>query len=311
MDKSNQTLNILSVDVEDYHDQLALDFQERIVAPDAEAERCTDRLLELFAEYEVKGTFFILGEIAEHFPGLVQRIADEGHHLGVHGYYHYQVFRQTHDGFRDSVTRAKKMIEDVTGKPADAHRAVAFSIGADDQWALETLVDAGFKYDSSIFPFRGRRYGVPNAPRRPYVMKLAGGRMIWEIPMSVGMRFGRRWPACGGGYLRMFPLAYNEWAIKQLNDEGIGAVVYLHPYEVEPHPKIKPLAGLTFRERCKFALFNFQQKRRRSATIPKLRRLLSRYRFGTVRDAIEELESRSTLQEAAVPSRAHDASRST
>jgi len=289
MDKSADTLNILSVDVEDYHDQLALDFQDRIVPPDLEAERCTDRLLDLFEEYGVKGTFFILGEIAEHFPDLVRRIAEQGHHLGVHGYYHYQVFRQTRDGFRGSVTRAKKLIEDVSGQPADAHRAVAFSIGADDQWALETLVDIGFKYDSSIFPFRGRRYGVPDAPRRPYEMQLSEGRSIWEIPMSVGERFGRRWPACGGGYLRLFPLVYNEWAIKQLNREDIGAVVYLHPYEVEPQPVIHPLTGLTFKERCKFAFFNFHQKRRRAATIPKLRRLLSRYRFGTVRDAIEAI----------------------
>jgi len=286
---SDAPLNILSVDVEDYHDQLALDFQDRIVAPDAEAERCTDRLLELFAECDVRGTFFILGEIAEHFPALIRRIADAGHHLGVHGYYHLQVFRQTRSDFRVSLDKAKKLIEDTTGQPADAHRAVAFSIGADDGWVFETLVDLGFRYDSSIFPFRGRRYGIPDAPRRPYRYTLPDGRGIWEVPMSVVPFMGRRWPACGGGYLRLFPLWYNRWAIERLHTDGIGAVVYLHPYEVEPNPVVHPLVGLTARQKRQFAFFNFHQKRRRAATIPKLRRLFARYPFGTIRQAVGRL----------------------
>lgn len=285
---SRPPLNVMSVDVEDYHDQLALDFQERIVPPNEEARRCTDLLLDLFAEYDVKGTLFVLGEIAEHFPQLVRRIADEGHHLGVHGYYHYQVFRQSRDQFRESVGRAKKLIEDVSGASVDAHRAVAFSVGANDQWVFDALVDLGFAYDSSIFPFKGRRYGIADAPRHPYQIRCADGRTMWEVPLSVVERWGRRWPACGGGYLRMFPMAYNEWAIRKLNGEGIGAVVYLHPYEVEPNPAIEMLDGLTFKQRCQFRFFNFHQKRRRRATVAKLRYLMSRYRFGTIRQLIDE-----------------------
>lgn len=287
--EDHRPLNILSVDVEDYHDQLALDFQERIVPPDAEAERCTDRLLELFGELNVKGTFFILGEIAEHFPGLIRRIASGGHQLGVHGYYHLQVFRQSRDEFRQSLERAKKLIEDVSGAAADAHRAVAFSINQNTLWALETVADLGFKYDSSIFPFKGRRYGIPDAPRRPYLHQLPDGRSIWEVPMSAALTGSRRWPALGGGYLRVFPMSYNEWALRSLNAEGIGGVIYLHPYEVEPNPRIAPLPGLSFKDQLRFHFFNFHQVRRRKLTIPKLRYFLGRYPFGTVAQAVETI----------------------
>ena len=293
---SHQPLNVLSVDVEDYHDQLALDFQDRIIPPRAEAERCTDRLLELFAEYDVKGTFFILGEMAEHFGALIRRIADEGHQLGVHGYYHLHTFRQTPREFRTSLERAKKLIEDVSGKQADAHRAVAFSINtmSETTWAMDVLADVGFAYDSSVFPIRGRRYGSPDAPRGPYRHALSDGRSIWEIPLSTMVRWGRRWPVGGGGYLRLFPRAVTDRALRRLNDDGLGMVVYLHPYEVEPNPRIEPLRGLSLKRRCHFAFFNFQQVRLRRTVIPKLRPLLSRYRFGTIDQAVAELTAAGT-----------------
>jgi len=284
-------IHVLSVDVEDYHDQLALDFQNRIVPPDEEAVRATERMLELFAEYGVKGTFFILGEIAEYFPRLVRRIADCGHHLGVHGYYHHHIFRLTPEQFRQSIDRAKKLIEDVAGKPADAHRAVAFSIIESTLWALDILVDLGFRYDSSIFPFRGRSYGIPTAPRGPYRHKVPDGRALWEIPMSTIVRFGRRWPVCGGGYIRHFPLWITDRAIRSLEAEGLNAVIYLHPYELEVSPRIQPLPGLSFRERCLFRFFNYHQLRRRRRTEPALRYLLGKYRFGTIEDLIRSIEA--------------------
>jgi polysaccharide deacetylase family protein (PEP-CTERM system associated) len=253
-----------------------------------------NRMLDLFDELGVKGTMFILGEIAEYFPNLVRRIAAAGHQLGVHGYYHLQVFKQTPAEFRQALDRAKKLIEDVGGREADAHRAVAFSIGRDTMWAFDVLADLGFKYDSSIFPFQGRRYGVPDAPRRPYRHVLPDGRSLWEFPMAVAERAGRRWPALGGGYLRMFPMAYNEWALRSLHAEGIGGVLYLHPYEVETRPKIEMLPGLDFAGRMRFRIFNFHQQLRRGRTIPKLRRLLTRYPFGTMAEAAARLTSSTT-----------------
>lgn len=289
-----EPLNVLSVDVEDYHDQLALDFQNRVVPPDEEAVRATDRLLELFAEFDVRGTFFILGEIAEFFPELIRRIADQGHHLGIHGYYHHHVFNLTAEQFRDQIHRAKCLVEDTAGRSADAYRATAFSINASTPWAMDILVDLGFRYDSSVYPFAGRRYGDPAAPRGPYRRQVSEGRWIWELPLSTVLVRGRRWPVCGGGYLRLFPLSFSDWAIRQLHDEGLGAVIYLHPYETEVSPVIRPLPDMRFWQRCQFAFFNFHQTRLRTRTIPKLRHLLTRYRWGTVEQAIDEFADPST-----------------
>lgn len=300
----NPITNILTVDVEDYHDQLPLDFQDRIVPPNQEAERATEQVLELFAEQGVRGTFFILGEIAEHFPGLIRRIADQGHHLGIHGYYHHHAYRLTPEQFRESIGRAKKFVEDIAGREADAHRAVAFSINekSGTMWALDVIAELGFRYDSSIFPFQGRRYGSPEAPRFPYRLQLAGERTLWEIPMSTVQVGGRRLPACGGGYLRMFPLRYTDFAIRRINDEGHPAVVYIHPYEVVPSPGIEPLAGLSFKQELHFRFFNFQQVCFRRRTVPKLRALLGRYRWGTIADAVVEMEA----AEAAQPGRSSE-----
>jgi len=281
-------INVISVDVEDYHDQLALDFQNRIIPPDEEAVRCTDRLLALLDEFDVHGTFFILGEIAEHFPLLVRRIAEQGHHLGIHGYHHHLVYRQTAETFRASLERAKKLVEDVAGQPADAYRATAFSVNKSTPWAVPTLVDLGFKYDSSVFPFRGRRYGDPSAPRVPYQYQLSDGRSIWEIPLSTVVKWGRRWPVCGGGYFRLLPLRITDRTIAALNAEGLGAVIYLHPYETETSPRIERLAGLSLKQRLHFEFFNFHQQLRRSQTLPKLRHLFRKYRFGTIKQLIAE-----------------------
>ena len=279
-------LNVLSVDVEDYHNQLALDFQDRIVPPDIEAVRCTDRLLEVCAEHKVRGTFFILGEIAEHFPDLVRRIAAQGHHLGVHGYHHDLVFNMTEERFRSSVDGAKKRIEDIAGQPADAYRATAFSISRRrTPWAWTVLVDLGFRYDSSVFPFAGRRYGDPNAPRQPFLIDLPDGRSIWEVPLSTLVRWGKRWPVGGGGYLRLAPLSLTRRAIHALHGEGLGVVVYLHPYETEPRPVIRPLAGLSIKEYFHFRFFNYHQSLNRAGTLVKVRSLLKSYRFGAIDQA--------------------------
>lgn len=289
----NDIVNVMSVDVEDYHDQLALDFQDRIVAPNEEAVRATDRVLELLAEFQVRGTFFILGEIAEHFPDLVRRIAAQGHHLGIHGYYHLHIFRQSPSQFRQSIERAKKLVEDVAGRPADAHRAVAFSIIESTLWALDVLVDLGFKYDSSIYPFQGRRYGIPAVSRALYQYRAPDGRTMWELPMSTITWMGRRWPVCGGGYLRHFPLRWTDSAFRRLHAEGLPAVVYMHPYEVITDPVIEPLPGMSLRQRLKFAFFNRHQLRRREHTTSKLRHLFSRYRFSSIEQVVSGLTAGS------------------
>lgn len=291
---ADDILNVLSVDVEDYHNQLALDFLGRIVPPNVEAVRCTERLLEVFAEHQVRGTFFILGEIAEHFPELVRRIGGAGHHLGVHGYHHHLVFNMGQEEFRSAAERAKKRIEDLCGRAADAYRATAFSISRGrTPWAWSTLVDLGFKYDSSVFPFAGRRYGDANAPREPFRIVLPDGRLLWEIPMSTAVGWGRRWPVGGGGYLRLAPMWLTDRAIRSLHHEGRGLVVYLHPYETEPAPRIDPLSGLSLKKMLHFYFFNFHQQVNRAATSSKLHHLLSRYHFAAIDDVVRDTDSQA------------------
>ena len=282
-------LNALTVDVEDYYNQLAIDFCDRIEPPREQSARDTERMLDLFAEFGVKTTCFILGEMAEYFPALVRRIASEGHQLGVHAYYHHQIWRHTPDEFRRVTERAIKTIEDVAGRKLDAHRAVAFSLTDRTLWALPILADLGIRYDSSIFPFKGSRYGIPNAPRGPHRIAMPDGRSLWEFPLSTVDAFGRRWPVCGGGYLRHFPLAYTNWGLRRLHAEHIPANIYLHPYEIEVAPRVELIDGLTtLKQRMHFRFFNYHQLRKRGATLPKLRAILKSYRFAPIDRVLEE-----------------------
>ncbi|MEX2302114.1 MAG: DUF3473 domain-containing protein [Bryobacterales bacterium] len=302
--QDNRPLNVLSVDVEDYHNQLAVDYQLRVEPPNEEALRCTERLLEIFSAAGAKGTFFILGEIAEAFPQLVRRIADEGHHLGVHGYHHWRVTDQTPEGFRDSIRRAKHLIEDVTGREADAYRAPCFSITESTMWALDVLVDLGFRYDSSMFPIQSRRYGLPSAQLTPYQHRLSSGKAIWEVPMTTVKIANRRVGACGGGHLRLFPLGFTQYAMRQLRREGRAAVVYLHPYELEPRPRIKGLPGLSWTQNLHFQFFNFHQCVGRKSVESKVNWLLENHRFGTVEDLVATLEPKPASPAVLVEARA-------
>ncbi len=299
-------LNALTVDVEDYYNQLAIDFCDRIEPPRPESARDTERMLDLFAEFKVRATCFILGEMAEYFPATVARIAGEGHQLGVHAYYHHQIWRHTPEEFRQVTDRAIKRIEDVAGRKVEAHRAVAFSLTQQTLWALPILADLGIRYDSSIFPFKGRRYGIPNAPRGPHKIALPDGRWLWEFPLSTVDAWGKRWPACGGGYLRHFPLAYARWGLRRLNAEGIPANIYLHPYEIESNPRIEIIPGLdSFSQRMKFRFFNYHQVRRRATTMPKLRALLGSNRFGPIDQVLDEWSRSAAAQSAPTINPAH------
>ncbi|MFO0973685.1 MAG: polysaccharide deacetylase family protein [Phycisphaerae bacterium] len=280
-------LHALSIDVEDYYNQLAIDFCDRVEPPRAASERDTHAMLDLCGEFGVRTTCFVLGEMAEHFPALVRRIGDEGHQLGVHAYYHHQIWRHTPESFRQVTERAIRRLEDVTGRRVDAHRAVAFSLTRETRWALPILADLGIVYDSSIFPFRGRRYGIADSLRGPHRLALPDGREMWEFPLSTVEALGRRWPACGGGYLRHFPLAYTRWALRALEREGLAANLYLHPYEIEVAPKIEPIAGLeTWKQRMHFRFFNVHQLRNRRRTAPKLRALLGEFQWGSIDRAL-------------------------
>jgi len=277
--------NALTVDVEDYHNILARDWLERDFPPTEAVVRNTERLLDLFDQHRVSGTFFILGEVAEHYPTLIRRIASAGHELGVHGYRHRQVFKLTPELFRQEVARAKARIEDLIGGPIQGHRAPAFSILPETSWAFDVLLEAGFRYDSSIMPIKARRYGWPGFNPNIQWMHLRGGDLI-EAPLSFCSIGFRRLPACGGGYIRHFPAVFTRWAFRQVQRHR-PAILYMHPYEIELCGPKLDTTGLTHDAARRARRFHRLQIRNRHTVLPKITALLEQFSFAPLARVIE------------------------
>lgn len=278
MSESSAIRHGLSFDIECYYQIVAKDFLGRRLAPTEEARRNTEWILETLARAGAKGTFFTLGNMARTFPDLVRRIAAEGHELALHGDEHHYLTRMTPGEFKAEITRGMKAIEDASGFRVKGHRAPAFSIVKETRWGLDVLGEMGFSYDSSIFPIKGRRYGIPDVPRRAW--RLENG--LVEVPMTAIDVRGKAVPAAGGGYVRHFPYAYTERAIRACEAEGRPAVTYFHPHEFQRgYPKIRfieaPLPASTRLRLIKNALS--QGHGRGPAMRRKLERLLSDFRF--------------------------------
>jgi polysaccharide deacetylase family protein (PEP-CTERM system associated) len=209
-------IHALTVDLEDYRSIVARDYFGREVPPDAIVVENTERLLGWFAERDVRATFFALGDVVESYPQLIRDIASAGHELGVHGHHHRQVFKLTPESFRREVEIPKQMIEDLIGGPVRGHRAPAFSIMPKTAWALDILAELGFRYDSSIMPIHGRRYGWPGYPLDIHTHRLNDRRPLVEAPLSTVRLMGRQVPVGGGGYLRHFPLSFTRWGLRRI-----------------------------------------------------------------------------------------------
>lgn len=219
----------LSFDIECYYQVVAKDFLGRALAPTPEVATNTNWILDLLEENNVKATFFFLGNVAEHYPELVRRAVIEGHEIGVHGDVHNYVGDMDEQQFRVEITRGMAKIRAAGADRIVGHRATAFSITRNNLWALDTLRDLGIEYDSSIFPFQGRRYGIPDWPRGPGMTE-AG---IPEVPMSVVAIGRRKVPCMGGGYVRYFPTGFTRWCASRLHGNGLTPICYFHPYEFE------------------------------------------------------------------------------
>ncbi len=277
----------LTIDVEDYWSVLARDHLDLAIPPSRAVVRNTRRLLDLLAARDVQATFFILGEVAETYPGLVGDLAQAGHEIGVHGSTHQQVFKLTPETFRDEVGRAKRLLEDITGDPVEGHRAPAFSIGPETAWALDVLADLGFRYDSSIFPFAGPRYGWPGYPRGIHAHALEDGRSIVEAPLTTLEVFGKRLPCCGGGYLRLLPWPVTWWAMRSVTKRR-PAIVYLHPYELDLTSGPDEVEAALAAGPEEVRTFHARQLRQRRTVEPKLRKLLARWDFAPLGEVIDD-----------------------
>lgn len=219
----------LSFDIEDYHQIIFQDYFLKDVPPTAEVEANTHWLLDTLAEAHGKATFFLLGNVARTYPAVAKRIVEEGHEIGVHGYDHKYIGTLTPNEFRDEIKRAKDEIENSSGGKVVGHRAPAFSITADSLWAIDVLKELNFIYDSSIYPFAGRRYGMANVSKNIYRWP----NNLYEIPLSCLTIAGKTIPVAGGGYIRHFPYWWTKYVMRRLGKINQPAIVYMHPYEFE------------------------------------------------------------------------------
>jgi polysaccharide deacetylase family protein (PEP-CTERM system associated) len=273
---TNQVTNALTIDFEDWYQGLEIPqtdwagFEDRIVP-------VGHRLLALLAEAGVRATFFVLGYIAERHPDMVRAIAAAGHEVGTHGYSHTLIYNQTPEVFRAELTRAVRVLEEITGRAVVSHRAPFFSITKDSLWALDILGELGIRYDSSIFPVVNYRYGIADAPRWPYEIKSAA-HTLTEFPISTWQVMGKNVPIAGGAYFRIYPYAFTRQGLRAINRQGRPFVFYLHPWELDPdHPRIRlprRIAGLTH-------YFNL------GATERRLRRLLRDFKFAPMQEVLD------------------------
>ena len=269
--------NALTCDVEDYFQVSAF---EHLVPKSAwsdwecRVEANVDLTLEIYSDAGVKGTFFTLGWVAEHYPTVVKRIAAEGHEVASHGYQHHRVWNQTPDEFRSDITRTRRLLQDLSGQPVVGFRAASWSLDRRTPWAHEIMAESGYRYSSSIYPISHDHYGVPDAPFQPFVEKKSG---LLEIPASTTKMAGRNLPSAGGGYFRLFPLALSQWLIDRVRSRnGVPAVFFFHPWEIDPDQPRMPGISAKTRFRHYVNLDRFERR---------LRTLLGRGRWGRM-DAI-------------------------
>ena len=275
------------MDVEAWTSATILQETGRIVAPEGAVEAHADRLLALMADAGAHATWFFLGEVAERFPALVRRVADAGHELGVHGFHHHQVAALGPGRFRDSIQKAKRVVEAAGECEAAGFRAVDFSIGSGTEWALDEVLDAGFRWDASLFPMKRPRYGVAGAPLFPHWAITPLGRRIFRVPVTLFSIGGLRIPFAGGGYFRLLPYAAVSAMSRRMLRRG-PAFFYFHPVEVAEANGLPDLPQeLSSPERALILERHRQQRKGRGPA--KIRRLLAEFRARPIGEVIRPL----------------------
>lgn len=275
-------VNAMTVDVEDYFHVAALaksidksqwnDMEYRV-------EGSTRRLLDLFDEQGIHATFFVLGWVARRSPDLIREIHRRGHEVASHGMSHDLVYNQTPQVFAAETRESKALLEDIIGVPVLGYRASTYSITKRSLWALDVLKEAGFLYDSSIFPIHHDKYGIPDAKQVPALIQTPAGASIVEFPMSTAPYFGLRMPVSGGGYFRLLPFWLTRAGLNKLNRTlRRPFIFYLHPWEIDHgQPRIEASMLSRFRHYT-----NIDQCEAR------LTRLMQHFRFGRVRDVLRD-----------------------
>ena len=265
----------MTVDVEEYFHVSAFardidpktwgDLKSRVV-------QSVSRILDIFDDHDLKGTFFVLGWVAARHPQLVRRIFDRGHEIACHGYSHQLIYNQSYKDFEIETLMAKKLLEDTIGQPVIGYRAASYSITQDSLWALDILCEAEFKYDSSIFPVHHDTYGIRNANRYPHIMTLESGKEITEFPITTFRLGPIQLPVGGGGYFRLYPYQLSRFTLASINRNNAPFIFYMHPWEIDPdQPRVKSNFLSTFRHYNNIEKFE-----------PRLKKLLRDFRFARV-----------------------------
>jgi polysaccharide deacetylase family protein (PEP-CTERM system associated) len=303
MPQQHSIKNVFSVDVEDYFQVSAFagsvdplcwdDYESRVV-------RNTQRILRRLEEAQIRGTFFILGWVAQRFPQLVRDIDRAGHEIGCHSFWHRLVYDLTPDTFRDDLRHGRDVLEQIVGRPVVAYRAPSFSIVPRSLWALDILVEEGFRYDSSIFPVRHDRYGIPRAEPSPHEIECAQG-WLWEFPPAVYRLLGGHVPIAGGGYFRLFPLWFSLRGLRAVNQQaGQPFIFYLHPWELDPdQPRLRGPWGSRLRHYVNLG-----------ATERKLTHLLRAFEFDILSQVLEQRAWRTVISLSEMRHRFEDAAKS-
>jgi polysaccharide deacetylase family protein (PEP-CTERM system associated) len=275
----DQPRNAMTVDVEEYFQVAA--FERQVQRGDwerfpARVAGNTSRVLDLFAEHDVRATFFVLGWIAERYPELIQRMVRDGHEVASHGYDHTRATELDREAFRQDVVRTKGILEDATGRPVRGYRAPSYSIGERNLWALDVLHESGHVYSSSIYPIRHDLYGMPGAPRFAFRPRVDS---ILELPVTTVEVAGRKLPAGGGGYFRLLPYSAYCWALRRVNSrDRQPGIFYFHPWEVDP--KQPRMAGASLRSR-------FRHYVNLDTMESRLRRLVSEFEWGRMDEVFD------------------------
>lgn len=290
MSRNSPITHAMTVDVEDYYHVAAFG---QVIRPEdwekwpSRVEANTDRLLQLFADANIHITFFILGWVAERYPELVRRIHQQGHEVASHGFSHQLVYRQTPEVFREETARSKTLLEDLTGEAILGYRAASYSVTRKSLWAPDILADLGFEWDSSIFPTRHDNYGIPGSPEEPYRIVTRSGKQLTEFPLTTARVLGQAIPAAGGGYFRQYPYALSRWLFDRASlNQTMPRIFYLHPWEIDPaQPRVPNASWFS----------NFRHYTNLDKCLPRLERMLSDFRFGSISQSLGSVEVKKEL----------------
>jgi polysaccharide deacetylase family protein (PEP-CTERM system associated) len=277
-------VNMLSVDVECWHHLVYGKLTGKRTPCSALSDGAIHELLSLLKNKGAKATFFVHGPFAEDFPDTIRRIESEGHEIATHGYSHAKVNSLTREEFRKEVRLSVELLSELVEKPPIGFRAAEFSIVEESYWALDILAQEGIKYDSSVFPIAGRRYGISDFPRGP-VRAFGKNGSIVEVPLSTVRRFERNWPVAGGGYLRLMPYGVIKKAVQAVNSDGFPFVLYCHPYEFLPE---RLSLRKMFSDHGKLGALKFELPHNllRKTMRGKLEKLLDDFKFSSIKEVL-------------------------